>query len=459
MRGVVAGIVLVVVALSGASCARKAPPVAPGPDKFPEFAFPAVPPELQRTAATLVRNHDLAWRSLQGGDPRAAERGFSTVLKQQSAFFPAEAGLGYVELARGNENRAVEHFDRALARAPQYLPALLGRGQALLRGGRTQEALEAFEAALVVDPSLVDVRRRVEALRFQGVEDALADARVAEAGGRLEEALAAYEKAAAASPESAFLYRDRARVERGLGRTEDAIAHARRAIELDPTDGASYLMLAELLESRQQWDEAIAAMERARDLDAAPDLAARLESLRDRAALSRLPEEYRAIPGAERISRGQLAALFGVRFEPLLRDVRAGRGVLVTDIRQHWAQPWILAVARARVIEPFDNHTFQPGAVVRRGDLARAVSGVLTLIAQRNPQLGKTWTAARRTFPDLGAGNLYYPAASLAVTAGILDTTPDGSFQAGRIVSGAEAVDAVERLERLAAKAGVRRGP
>ena len=37
--------------------------------------------------------------------------------------------------------------------------------------------------------------------------------------------------------------------------------------------------------------------------------------------------------------------------------------VVVTDIRNHWAAPWITMVARAGVIEPFPNHTFQPRAV------------------------------------------------------------------------------------------------
>ena len=38
-------------------------------------------------------------------------------------------------------------------------------------------------------------------------------------------------------------------------------------------------------------------------------------------------------------------------------------------------------------MEVYPNHTFQPDAVVRRADLARAVSRVLELVAQRNPQL------------------------------------------------------------------------
>jgi tetratricopeptide (TPR) repeat protein len=305
-----------------------------------------------------------------------------------------------------------------------------------------------------VDPTLADVRSRVETLRFRTWESALSDARAAEQAGRFDEALAGYQRASAASPESPFLYRDMARMERQLGRLDEAIDHVNRAIALDPSDASAYLLQADLYEARGQWEEAIAALERARDRDVTADLEARLEALRRRVALARLPAEYRAIGAGDRVTRGDLAALLGVRLESLLREGPRRDSVLVTDVRNHWAQPWIMTVAAAGVMEPFENHTFQPRAIVRRGDLARAVSGALTLIARRNTALGRAWSAARQTFGDLAPGNLYYPAASLAVVAGVLDAAPGGRFEAGRAVSGTEAVQAVERLEKLAADAG-----
>jgi tetratricopeptide (TPR) repeat protein len=444
---------LIVLALLVPACARKAPVVVPGPDRYPDFSYPMVPADLAKTAGTATRSHDLAWRALQSGDPRAAERGFSTVLQGRADFYPSETGLGYVEVARGNHKRALERFDRVVARAPAYLPALLGRAQTLLALERTQDALTAFEAVLAVDPSLAEVRRRVDALRFRAMDESLAAARTAEQAGQFDKARSLYERAAAASPESAFLYRELARIDRRLNRHDDAIEHATKAVTLDPSDGAAHLLLADVYESREQWDQAIAALERAQDLEVAPGLEARLQALRDRLALARLPEEYRAIPQNDRLTRGELAALIGIRFEPLLRNVRAGQSVLVTDIRNHWAQPWIMPVARARVMEVFENHTFQPRNVVRRGDLARAVSALLTLVAQRDPALGRRWSGARVQFADLGAGNLYYPAASLAVVAGVLDTVDGKAFQAGRVISGAEAIDALDRLQKIAASA------
>ena len=63
-------------------------------------------------------------------------------------------------------------------------------------------------------------------------------------------------------------------------------------------------------------------------------------------------------------------------------------------------------------MEVFTNHTFQPGATIRRGELAQAVAQLLPLaLAGRAAQLTQ-WQAARPSFPDVAASNLYYRAAA-----------------------------------------------
>ena len=52
-----------------ASCAtRPVPVVAPGPPKYPEFVFPAVPADMARAFPQVAREHELMWRVLQAGD-------------------------------------------------------------------------------------------------------------------------------------------------------------------------------------------------------------------------------------------------------------------------------------------------------------------------------------------------------------------------------------------------------
>ena len=142
---------LVLVLVTAAACAPKtiAVPVVTVP-RFPEFARPEVPAALTGTDAVLM--YDRAWRFLQAGDFRSAERDLAVALSTTPTFYPAEAASGYVALAQSDAEAAVASFDRALARQPDYTSALVGKGHALLALNRESEAIAAFESALSSEP-------------------------------------------------------------------------------------------------------------------------------------------------------------------------------------------------------------------------------------------------------------------------------------------------------------------
>jgi tetratricopeptide (TPR) repeat protein len=429
------------------ACAPKTvpAPVVAAP-RFPEFIQPPVPSALASSPA--VPRYDRAWRLFQAGDLRNAERELAAALTLAPAFYPAEAASGYLDLQRKDPKEAVAHFDRALEGWADYTPALIGRGQALVTLNREAEAVAAFEAALAVDPSLTDLRRRVEVLRFRGLERDLGAAREAARTGRSEEATRAYEAAVARSPDSAFLYRELAAVERQAGAMDQALSHFRKSVELDPGDASSLAQIGELLELRGDGEGALAAYTRSLVLESSEAVEARRDALVARAELATLPQEYRAIESAPEVTRGDLAALIGVRLSALVQAMRSGEPVVVTDVRPHWAETWIMAVARAGIIEPYANHTFQPRAAVRRADLAQAVRRLLARVG--TPAEVRTWDNARPPFSDLSTGHLAYPAASAAVASGVMMADGDGSFQPTRPVTGAEAVQAVQRLQAMA---------
>jgi tetratricopeptide (TPR) repeat protein len=432
-----------------AACAPRTapPPPLPAALTYPEFVYPVVPARLQRVPGAEAI--DRGWRYLQTGDLRGAEREFGTALRRNPALFPASAGVGYVALARGDHHEALEAFDRALAGDPSYAPALVGRGQTLLALGRDAEALAAYEAAAAADRSLAaTLGSRIEVLRFRGVQGTIETARRARAAGRLDEARAAYERALEASPDSAFLHRELGDVERRRGNSEEALRRFRRAVDLDPGDAAAWIAIGELLEQRGDFTGAERAYQRAAEIEPHRELEARLAAIAEKAREKRLPQEYRAIASAAQITRGDLAALIGIRLERLLKTVRP-RQIVITDARNHWAAPWITEVARAGIMDPFENHTFQPHLSVRRGDLAAAASRILGVLASRDPALRQRLTE-RPKFADMGAGHLSYQAAAASVAAGVLTVAGDSRFQVGRLVTGAEAVEAVERLRELA---------
>jgi tetratricopeptide (TPR) repeat protein len=288
----------------------------------------------------------------------------------------------------------------------------------------------------------------VDVLTFRASERNLNAARQAARDKKYDEAIRDYEALIASSPDSPFLYRELAAVERVSGGADSALEHLSRAIELDPADAASLAQTGEILEGRGNFTAALSAYDRSLAIDGNAAVKAKRDHASTAADLARLPEQYRAIGGAPQVTRADLAALIGVRLGPVLRRTQRQDASVVTDVRNHWAERWIMAVVAAGVMDPFANHTFQPRAVVHRVDLADAVNHLLTTIAA--PADVQQWKSRSTRFPDLAGSHLAYPAASLAVASGVMAAASDGSFQPSQSVTGADAVAAIERLRMMA---------
>lgn len=392
--------------------------------------------------------HDRSWQFLQAGDLKMAEREAAAALQASPAFFPAEAAAGYIALARNETKSALARFDRALERQAGYLSALVGRGRALQALERDEEAIAAYEAALDLDGSLPDLRPRIEVLRFRGVERNIAEARQAARAGDIDVARRAYGRAIENSPDSAFLYRELAAIEARTGDRGQALEHFRKALALDPSDAASLVQVGELLEARDDLDGALKAYSDALELEPNERVRERRDAVVAKIDFSRLPEEYRTIADAPQITRAQLAALIGIRLARQIQALPPAEPGVMTDVRGSWAERWIMAVARAGVMEAFANHTFQPRAIVRRVDVAPIVGRLI--LGLSTPQQAKGWQNAQTPFTDLFPGHLAYSAASTAVASGVMSKSPDGAFRPSQPVSGAEAIAMVERVQRLA---------
>ena len=208
------------------------------------------------------------------------------------------------------------------------------------------------------------------------------------------------------------------------------------------------MLLGDALLAQNDFEGAARAYAAAQAIDATPEIAAKLEAVRERADFARLPAEDHAIPSLPEVTRGDVAAAFGIALADLLGAERGRSGVLVTDVRSHWAATWILAVVRAGVMEPLPNHTFQPEQPVRRVDLAQIASRVLALIAARRPGSAAGWQSAAVKTSDVSPSHPTYPAVSQAVAAGVLPLNGD-VFAPSRPVSGAELMAAVDRLHAL----------
>jgi hypothetical protein len=222
-------------------------------------------------------------------------------------------------------------------------------------------------------------------------------------------------------------------------------------VAVDERDAESHATLAMVLEARGNGRGAAEEYDRAVALDPRPEWRERAANLRSSAELAVIPPEFRTVPTAPTVTRAQVAAYIGIRLERLIERAPARVTEVATDVRNHWASPWILPVTRAGIMEIQPNHLFEPAAQVRRGDLARIVSQLLAIIPQRQMDLAR-WRQARPRFADVPATHVFYPAAALAVSAGAMNPDAGTRFDPTRPASGPDLVAAITRVEEIAGR-------
>jgi len=421
---------------AGAGCAT-APvrPVTTTPETE-EFVYPRWP--VGEVQPQQAREIERAWHAMLAGDAAAAEKRLRKVLIDGPGLIPAETALAYARLRGGAHADAARAFATVLERDPDNISALVGHGIALARGGETEAALAAYARASALDPADETVRRRRGELRLQVIETRVGAARAAAAGGDTDRAIEQYQLVLEAAPELSGVRLELAGVLTGRGEMEAAIA----LLEADPAgDRQVLLRLGEMAFERGEHERALGVYRRVLEADPRDEEAlSAARRVRETIEAQQMPDEYRRIGDAATISRADLAALMMVKVRRLAQ-APLGPGKVAIDISGSWARDHIIRALALDLVAVYPNHTFQPGATVRRGDLARAVARALDLL--RYP----TGPAPRLT--DLSSNNAFHYPASRAVGAGIMDLTGDGAFQAWRPVSGREATDVIEGLVRL----------
>jgi tetratricopeptide (TPR) repeat protein len=401
-----------------------------------EYVFPASSP--RQLSPAEARRIEQAWRRILTGDAAGAQKDMQKLLVRSPGLVPAETALGYAWLRAGRLEEAARGFDGVIARQPEYVPALAGGAAAANRRGDAEGALRLYRRALLAEPGNPFLRQRVAELRVQVTERRVAAARAAHEAGRSEEAVATYRQALEAAPEVAGLRLELANLLATTGDVEGAVG----VLKTDPTEDRQVLLrLAELETQRREYPGALEAYRRMLARDPHDDEAQRRSrEVREAIEMDQMPEEYRRIATAAAITRADLAALVSVKVTALSR-VPPGEPQVAVDISGSWARSHVIKALSHDIMTVYPNHTFQPAATARRGDVARAVQRVLDLLK---------WPAAAGPNPtDMSRSNVYYYPATRVVAAGLMDLTPAGGFEAWRPVSGPEAVAVIEELVRL----------
>lgn len=419
--------------LAAAACAKR---VAVPIPEAEDYVFPApAKGELAPADAKALR---AAWTDVLAGDAASAERRLGRLRRPAAPKPSVETALGYARLRGGRAEEAAAAFAAVLGRVPSYVPALVGAGSAASRRGDDETALGYYRRAQALAPDDAIVRKRVGSLKLAVTEGRMARAQAAAVANDSATAEAEYRAVLATAPEVAPVRLALADLLAGRGET-------RAAADVLATDGtgdrAVGLRRAGLLVDLGDFDGAEAVYRGLLSRDAADGAArAGLALARDAREAAAMPEEYRRIPSASRVTRADLAALVAARVRSL-RGTGPGEPRVAVDISSSWAREPIATVLALEVMDVYPNHTFQPGGTVRRVDLARCATRVLDRLR---------WPRAAAPAPaDMPRSHLDYDAVERALGAGVMTLSADGSFEPWRPVSGREAIEVVDAVARL----------
>lgn len=418
--------------------------------------LPPAPPafyvqDLPAEATTKLKLDDRiaandAWDALKAGRPDQARK---YLMKLGTASPIRETGLAYVDLFGANFADAEARFKSSLAASPTMVPSHVGLAQIYESRRERDKALAEYRAILDLDPGNRWAGPRYEALRGELVKEASAAARAALAGGNRITAKNEFLRVLTYDPNSADAHLELARLFRQDKNKTEALAHYKAAMAAGTDDKAVLREYAEFLAESGDLGQSLEVLEK---LAAAspkdPAVGKRVEELRAKLGVYEIPSQYDAIPSLESVTREDLAALIGVKFE---KDLQApARTEILVDIGTSWAQRYIIQIASLEIIRASVNHTFQPRRIINRAEMADAAVRLMGVLQERGARFVPTVETRRLQIADVAPDNPFYASITKALGFGIMTLTPDRKFEPERTVSGDEAIRVLDLIQRLA---------
>ena len=404
---------------------------------------PALPSEVQGPVAD-------AWEALRQGNVVVAQETLASLPAEDAGTAAALTLRGFVELASGTQGAAGAYFQQAIEAQPDYAAALYGLGFVAEASEERVAAMQRYEQALRADPSLAEATVRLRTVELAMAQAALVDGETLEASGDSAEAIAAYREAVRLGPDLLRAYLRLAELYGAEGDDEEAVRILRDARNRVGDLRQVLEPLGMALQRSGAHADAYDVFQRLREVAPNdPEVRNLVAEARRLYETTSLPEPYRRLEERQVIQRADLAALIAIRLpglEDLVENPR--RGIIMTDIGDSWAAPYIRDVVGWDLMQVYQNHAFYPEAEVPRQLFAEVSYRILEL-------LGAVDDAPRARLVDVPRGHFFHDQIQIVVGQGILELDSQGRFGILDLVSGEDAIAAMQRLARLARERGV----
>ncbi len=395
-----------------------------------------------------------AWEALRAG--RADQAG-KIVAKLGSTNPVFAVGMAYVDLLSGNIAVAETGFQASLEGFPDMIPARVGLAQIYESRGESDQVFNEYREILKRDPENAWAKPRYETLRDGLVKQRYDEGSRALKAGDREAAKTAFLKVLFYDPNDYDAHYDLMLIYLEEENLQSALVHVQSILAFGNMDPDSrdrlakvHRRLAGLFFQRGELGRSLELYEKLKELEPQdPEALKRIEEIKAKLGVFELPSQYAAIPALEAITREDLAALIGVKFEDAL-DAPARRTEILVDIAMSWAQRFIVKVASLEIMSVFDNHTFQPRRIINRAELAETAVRLMGVLQARGARFVPLVEARRVQVVDVSPDNYFYPSITRALALQIMSVTPERMFEPERVISGEEAIRVMDLILRLA---------
>jgi len=421
----------VIVPLIFWSCATYQPPP---PSLYMGDLPPSAVADLSLDDRILVED---AWRYMQDGRTKKAEKTINKLGSQNSFYY---VGLGFVSFILEYPQRAEQYFKASLSEFPEMTLAHVGLAQIYQKSGQEDLAFVEYREILKVDPDHPWAKPQFEEIKMSRTEELQREANSYLTAGDMEKSKEAYLKALYYTPDEMEAHLSLAKIYKKEENLQSALVHFKAAATSVPQNTDIQMEYADTLFQAGELKKSLVLYEELSEKDPSnTEIQQRLETIKNRLGIFKLPSQYDSIQFSEAVSKEEIAALLSVKFKNII-DEPKGKPPIIIDISTSWASQFILHTASMGILDVYPNHTFQPKKVITRAEMAEVLFRLVEHLKRKEYSFIQQIPPDRIQIADVSPGNYYYRPILLIISYDIMDLSRDRKFNPDQAVSGQEAI-------------------
>jgi Tfp pilus assembly protein PilF len=387
-----------------------------------------------------------AWNDIKQGNGRRALNQISK-LRPENPFYIIITAYAYFSF--NDIQLAEQYFKTAIENNPEMIIAHLGLAQLYQKTQRDELAFTEYREVLKDEPDHTWAKPRYLEIKKEKTEATLQKARNLRKQGDLSSSEKTYLKTLYYSPESMEVHKALAEIYSEQNNYDSALIHLNTLLSLQPENAGFLKSYAEALFQEEEFKKSLEAYKKLKMLTPEDqEIENRIEQLKNRLGIFELPSQYNSIPSREAITKEDMAALLGIKFQKYI-DKTSKEPPIIIDISTSWASEYILNLTSIDLLEIYPNHTFKPKKIVTRAELAEMIYRLITYLKKKGFSLVQQIPPQSIQLPDVPPNNFYYRPIIMSISYGILNTSMGGNFNPENPVSGQEAIKALNVLLSL----------